>query len=125
MKVVILGATEKPDRFAYRAQRMLMDHGFETVPISLRGDDVLGQVGYSSMSEIPAESRPIHTVTVYVNPTRFEPLIDEIIEISPTRVIFNPGTESSAAMKKLSDAGIHVVEACTLILLQDGEFESA
>ncbi|MGY8642290.1 MAG: CoA-binding protein [Verrucomicrobiales bacterium] len=125
MNVVILGATETPDRFAFRAQKMLMDHGFETIPISLRGDDVLGKIGYVSVSEIPDESCPIDTVTVYVNPTRFEPLIDEIIELSPTRVIFNPGTESSAAMKKLSDAGIHVVEACTLILLQDGEFESA
>ena len=125
MNVAIIGASEKPDRYSHRAQRMLMDHGHTTFPVSPNAKEILDRPGYASLLDIPEEEGPIDTLTVYVNPQRFEPLIDEVRELSPRRVIFNPGTESGDAAEALREAGIHVVEACTLVLLRTDQFDAA
>jgi hypothetical protein len=37
-------------------------------------------------------------------------------------VIFNPGAENPEAAAVLAQAGITVIEACTLVLLSTGQF---
>ena len=125
MKVAIIGATDKPERYAHRAQQMLLEHGHEPIPISLAGQDILGRKGYPSILDIPEEERPVHTATIYVNPERFAAAADEVLEFAPSRVIFNPGTESAAIAGRFREAGIEVVEACTLVMLATDQFESA
>lgn len=124
MKVAVLGASAKPERYSYRAIEMLLEYGHEAIPISLSGEAVLGQVGYASLSEIPETERPVHTVTVYLNPARFEEVGQEVLEIQPFRVIFNPGSESPEWATRFRDAGIEVLEACTLVMLGTGQFDS-
>ena len=125
MNVAILGASNDPERYAHKAQQMLMDHGHATFPISLSGEAVLDQPGYRSILDIPREAHPIHTVTVYLNPQRFAGIVDDVIEAAPTRIILNPGTESPEIAEKFRAAGIRVVEACTLVLLATGQFDAA
>ena len=43
-------------------------------------------------------------------------------QISRKRVIFNPGTESPELADTLDRAGITHLEACTLVMLQTGQF---
>lgn len=125
MNVAILGASEKPDRFAHKAQQLLAEHGHATYPISLSGREILGRPGYKSLHDIPVEERPVHTVTIYMNPARFAGIADEVLSFSPNRIIFNPGAESPEIAEKFREAGVRVVEACTLILLEEGRFETA
>ena len=100
---------------------MLLEHGHDVFPVSPKGDDVLGQTGHTSLADL---ERDIDTLTVYVNPTRLAPLVDEILSLGPKRVILNPGTESDDVEASLSKAGIDVLRACTLVLLSTGQFES-
>jgi predicted CoA-binding protein len=116
MKVAILGASPKPDRYANKAQRMLVEHGHEVYPVSPTGREVLGVPGFE---EVPPD---MDTVTLYVGPQNLMPVLDQLIAASPKRVIFNPGTESEEAMAKLREKGIEVEEACTLVLLSTGGF---
>ena len=116
MKVAILGASVKPDRYSHRAQKLLMEKGHTVYPVSPRGDGILGVAG---MTEVPAG---MDTVTLYVGEERFLPILEQVIAASPRRVIFNPGTESEVAMARLAEAGIEVEEACTLVLLNTGSF---
>jgi hypothetical protein len=37
--------------------------------------------------------------------------------LHPKRIIFNPGTENSELEELATSAGIHVLNACTLVLL--------
>lgn len=124
MKVAVIGATDKPERFAFRAQKRLIDHGHETFPVSVQGKDILGRPGYTSVLEIDPNDHPIDTVTIYVNPMRFAAVADEVIELAPKRVIFNPGTESEEIAARFQQAGIQVVEDCTLVMLEVGTFEA-
>ncbi|MEY2551061.1 MAG: uncharacterized protein QOG12_1205 [Verrucomicrobiota bacterium] len=117
--VAILGASPKPDRYAYKAFRMLADHGHQPVPINPAFDEILGEKCYSKIGEAP---KPIDTVTLYLGEARSNPLIDEIIEAKPRRIIMNPGAENSALAEKAEEAGIEVVEGCTLVMLATGQF---
>ena len=44
------------------------------------------------------------------------------IPVTPRRVIFNPNTENKDAYEPLKQAGIEVVEACTLVLLKTSQY---
>lgn len=118
--VVLLGASNKTDRYSYKALHMLIENGYEVIPVNPVLDDIDGVVVKHSISEI---SQPVHTVTLYLNPSRLEPVVDEIIKLKPKRVIFNPGTESPEAQERMAENGIETIEACTLVLLRTGRFE--
>ncbi|HRV31312.1 MAG TPA: CoA-binding protein, partial [Kiritimatiellia bacterium] len=66
---------------------------------------------------------PLHTITLYLSPSISAGLADAIVAAKPERVIFNPGTENPALEEQLSQAGIAVVRACTLVLLRTNQFE--
>ena len=117
--VAILGASPKPDRYAYKALALLREHGHRPVPINPAFAEILGEKCYPKISEAPG---PIDTVTLYLGPARSEPLIEEIIDAKPRRIIMNPGAENAALAEKAEDAGIEVVEGCTLVMLRTGQF---
>jgi predicted CoA-binding protein len=117
--VAVVGASPKPARYAHRALRMLLEHGFTPVPVSRSGTDVLGLKGYASLRDIPD---PVDTVTVYLSPERQVSVVQDILAVRPRRVIFNPGAENASAADALTRQGIDVIEACTLVLLATGQF---
>jgi len=117
--VAILGASPKPDRYAYRAFEMLRQHGHRPVPINPAFDDILGEKCYPTIAEAP---KPIDTVTMYLGAARSNPLIEEIIAAKPQRIIMNPGAENPALAEKAGAAGIEIIEGCTLVMLSTGQF---
>ena len=117
--VAILGASPKPDRYAYQALQLLHEYGHRTLPINPAFEEILGEKCYPTISDAPG---PIDTVTLYLGETRSTPLIDEIIGAKLRRIIMNPGAENSALAAKAEEAGIEVVEGCTLVMLRTGQF---
>jgi predicted CoA-binding protein len=117
--VAILGASPKPDRYAYKAFELLREYGHRPIPINPAFPEILGEKCYPKISEAPG---PIDTVTLYLGEARSNPLIDEIINAKPRRIIMNPGAENFALAEKAEDAGIEVVEGCTLVMLRAGQF---
>lgn len=117
--VAILGASPKPDRYAYRAFEMLRQYGHRPIPINPAFPEIQGERCFPKISDAPT---PIDTVTMYLGEARSNPLIDEIIEAKPRRIIMNPGAENFALAEKAEAAGIEVVEGCTLVMLQTGQF---
>jgi len=118
-RVAVLGASPKPDRYAYQALRLLDDLGYQVVPIhpSIQEIDQIPVV--PSLADIAGQ---VHTLTLYVGPERSQHLVADIIALAPGRVIINPGTESPLLEKALSEAGIPCERACTLVLLRTGQF---
>jgi len=117
--VAVLGASPKPDRFAYKALEMLREYGHRPLPINPAFEEILGEKCYPKISAAPG---PIDTVTLYLGEERSNPLIEEIINAKPRRIIMNPGAENSALAMKAEEAGIEVVEGCTLVMLRTGQF---
>lgn len=119
MKVAVLGASTKQERYSYKAIQMLKDHGHEVFPVNPAYPEVLDLKCYPSLSELPEK---IHTLSVYVSPDKIQPFIEDIIQLAPERVILNPGSESKDLVESLEKAAIGYLEACTLVLLSTNQF---
>jgi predicted CoA-binding protein len=120
--VAVLGASNKEGRYSRMAQELLMEKGYEVIPISVKSGDILGLKSYKSVSEVPQK---IDTLTVYVSPKNIEKYVDEIVQSDIRRVIFNPGTESESIKKQVQESGKVVVEACTIVMLKTDQFNKS
>jgi predicted CoA-binding protein len=118
-RTLIVGASAKPDRYAYMAAVKLQQHGYPIVQIALREGEAAGQPILAGQPEL----HDIHTVTLYVGPQHQPAYYDYLLLLRPKRVIFNPGTENAALEALLTEAGIEWLHACTLTMLAIGQYE--
>lgn len=98
---------------------MLLERGFDAVPVNPAFGEILGQRCYSDLGAVP---QPIDTVTLYIGAARSKPLEEAIIAAKPRRMIINPGAENDLLEERVSAAGIDVIHDCTLVMLQTGKF---
>ena len=122
MKVAVLGASSDPARYSYAAVQRLRALHHEVIGVSPRLPDLGDVPVVASLRELPGD---VHTVTVYVAPQRTESLAQDFASLSVQRVIFNPGSENPSLQRLLAERGVRVIEACTLVLLATGRFDSA
>ena len=120
MRVLVLGASTNEERYSNLAVKRLKKYGHEVIAVGNKKGEI---------EDIPiivnptADSvKPIDTISLYIGPQNQKQWEDFIISVNPKRIIFNPGTENAEFENKLSKLGIEVVEYCTLMLLQSGQF---
>jgi len=119
-KVAILGASDNPERYSYKAYKMLKEYGYSPFPVHPSLETIEGQKVTHKLLNLTQEK--IDTLTLYVNPKILETYVDQIIALKPRRVIFNPGTESTEIERKFEAAGIEAIEGCTLVMLRTQQF---
>ncbi|QHL86396.1 CoA-binding protein [Nibribacter ruber] len=117
-KTVVIGASDNPSRFSYRAVHQLKNYGHEVVPVGIRKGEVAGlpiSLDKPSVDEVD-------TVTMYVGPQNQPSWYDYILSLKPKRIIFNPGTENYEFEKKAQEQNIETLHACTLVMLSVGNY---
>ena len=117
-KTLVIGASENPSRYAYRAIHRLLNKGHEVVAIGKR----VGKVGEVEILTGLPELKDIDTVTLYINPTIQKEYESYIISLNPKRIIFNPGTEHPAFIQRARKEGILTEIACTLVMLSIDDY---
>jgi predicted CoA-binding protein len=118
-RTLILGASPKPERYAYKATVMLAEHNHPVFPVGLRAGEI---EGHQILVNTPVIEN-IDTVTLYVGPQNQPMYYDYILnQIKPKRIIFNPGTENPEFQKLASEQGIESEIACTLVLLSTNQY---
>lgn len=117
-KTLVIGASENPDRYAYKATVMLHEYGHPTVLLGNKTGEILGQ---KIRTEFP-ENEPVDTVTLYIGPRLQPQYYDAIVKLQPKRIIFNPGTENEELAALAEQHGIEPVEGCTLVMLRSNSF---
>jgi predicted CoA-binding protein len=115
---LVLGATPRPDRYAYLAVQRLVAHG-HTVTAVGRQEGRIGEIPI--LREVPEGTR-IHTVTLYLNANNQREWEERILALHPERIIFNPGAENERLAAAAQAQGIEAVEGCTLVMLSVGTF---
>lgn len=121
LKTLVMGASENPSRYAYKAANMLMAHDHETVLYGKRKGKIMD---VPILDTFPNSIPNLDTVTLYLNPLNQREYYDLIVGLKPRRVIFNPGTENEEFVSILHKNQIETDEACTLVLLSTGQYES-
>lgn len=117
-KTLIVGASEKPERYANKATHRLLFHGHPVELLGLRE----GKIADRPIRTGRPPLEGIDTVSMYVGPQNQPPLYDYILGLKPRRIIFNPGAENPELEELAEKKGIKVVEGCTLVLLATEQF---
>ncbi|MFP4522756.1 MAG: CoA-binding protein [Fibrobacterota bacterium] len=117
--IVVAGASQKPERYSNKCVLKLKDAGFNVIPVNPAQEEILGLKTAQKLSDIETE---VHTVTMYVGRKISDNMGEDLIKLSPQRVIFNPGAENPEIEDLLAKSGIEVVNACSLVMLSTGQF---
>ncbi|GIV30439.1 MAG: CoA-binding protein [Bacteroidia bacterium] len=117
-KVLVLGASPNPSRYANRTIKQLLYHGYDVYGIAKKEFHIEKVTIFSK----PQKIDNVHTITIYLSPVNQAEYFDYIKQIKPQRVIFNPGTENVKLEQELQKEEIPYIRACTLVLLSTGQF---
>jgi predicted CoA-binding protein len=117
--VAVLGASDNPERYAYKAVERLLEKGYTVIPVNPKLQQLQGLPVLASLGDI---KKPLDTLSLYLSPERANPLTADILALKPGRVILNPGTENPVLEQALDKAGIPWLHACTLVLLSTDQF---
>lgn len=115
---LVIGASLNPNRYSNIAIKRLIDRNINTKAIGLKN----GNIHTVTVETEKLLFKDIDTVTLYLNPKRQEGYYNYILELSPRRVIFNPGTENFEFIKLLKEKGVEAEIACTLVLLSTNQY---
>ena len=118
MKTLIIGASDNPDRYSFKAAERLLNHGHQIELLGLRPKTIFGQTIETEKKQFS----DIDTVTLYIGSQRQPEYYQYIVSLNPRRVIFNPGTENGEFYKVLKENNIEAEVACTLVLLGTGQY---
>jgi predicted CoA-binding protein len=114
----VIGASPKPERYAYLATQRLKRFGHKVYPVGIHEGKIDGEVILTNKPQL----KDIHTVTLYVGPQNQHAWTDYILSLNPKRIIFNPGTENQEFQNAATAKGIECVEGCTLVMLSIGAY---
>ncbi|GMT42438.1 MAG: CoA-binding protein [bacterium] len=105
--IAVVGLSGKPDRDSYRVAAYLKDQGYRIIPVNPRLDVLLGEKCRKSLGDVPLR---VDVVNVFRKPSALPELADEIIAARPRAVWFQIGVVNNEAAKKITDAGIDLVQ---------------
>ena len=116
---LVLGASRNPDRVAYQAIKSLKKRDIHVIAI---GNKDFEDDEFKIITGMPPDIGPVHTIALYLGPSKQAEYYDYIISLHPVRIIFNPGTQNPELEKIAYKHGIEVVEGCMLVMLKTGQF---
>ena len=109
----IVGLGNNPERAAFGVAKLLQDKGHKIVPVYPRAEEVHGEQGYKSLSEIPFQ---IDVVDCFVNSKLIGKVVDEAIKIGAKAVWLQLDVIDEDAVARAEAAGlIAIMDRCPAI----------
>lgn len=116
--VAIVGASSKPERPSHMAIIGYLAKNWTVWPVHPSAQPIDGLTTYADLNKLPA--RP-DIICMYLNPTAGLAMLDAIVAARPTLLWLNPGADGEPLASAARARGLHVVEACTLVVLKLGD----
>ena len=120
-KTLVIGASEKPDRYSNKLIRLLQQMDIPHLALGYKEGRIGSTPILTNLTE--DEQASIDTISLYLNPKRQEEYYSLILQINPDRIIYNPGTENPTLMDLAKNHNIKNEIACSLVLLRTGQWK--
>ena len=118
-KTLVLGASANPRRYSHMAILRLRAAGHDVLAVG-RSQGKVADILISDL--LPSEMEDIHSVSMYLRAELQPAYYEQILNINPQRIIFNPGAENFELSKLADSYGIETIEACTLVMLSIDDY---
>lgn len=115
--IVVLGASDNPKRYSYKAVKILKEKGFRVIPVHPILKEIEGLPVLASLDDV---SGSVDVLSVYVRPEVFLGIMASVEDLKPKRVILNPGTQSPAVLMALEGLCIPYYQGCTITMAKSG-----
>lgn len=115
-KIVILGASDNPNRIGCIATKFLYNKGYDVFAVSHRKGEIDGIQLHDSSEKVENAD----TVTIFLNPERQKSFYEYILSAKPKRIIFNPGAENHELEALARSQHIQIISGCTIALFSAG-----
>lgn len=111
--IAIVGASNNPEKYGYRAAQNLIDAGYTVFPVNPHEDTILGQRVFHNLTEIEGE---INLVVFVTKPSFVLEALQTVLDKDIRNVWFQPGSESEEAINFCEANNIaHIEKACIII----------
>ncbi len=111
----VVGCSPDRHRDSHRIAKLLIDEGFDVIPVNPNCDEVLGRECFPTVKAI---GRPVDVVDVFRRSDQAGAHVDEAISVAAKAVWLQLGVIDEAAAERARDAGLDVVmDRCPAIEL--------
>lgn len=114
-RFAVVGASNDRRKFGNRVLRCYWGHGKEALPVNPRGGPIEGAETYARLADLPGD---IHGVSIITPPEISEGIVDEAHARGLTRLWFQPGAESDAAIDRARRLGMTVIAGGPCVLVE-------
>ncbi len=113
--IVVIGASNNSRKAAHRIPKYLKEEGYNIIPINPNSDEVLDELSYNSLSEVPKEIK-IDIVNIF-RPSKDIPyLMEQVVkrfeDVGDLKLVWlQEGIHDKEAKVKAKELGINYVES--------------
>ena len=112
--IAVIGASPKTNKASNHVAHYLQKVGYKMIPVYPKGDTILGEKVYRSLSEI---DEPVDMVIVFRKPAALDAIADEVIARGDVKTYWTQlELINNDAAQRVKDTGINVVQNyCAMI----------
>jgi predicted CoA-binding protein len=104
--VAVVGLSDNPERISHMVAQALQLRGYRIIPVNPNADQILGEVCYPSLSNIPEK---VHIVNVFRRSEQVVPIAEEAVKIGAKVFWLQSGIMNDEAAEIASEAGLEVI----------------
>lgn len=104
--IAVVGLSDNRERISYMVSEAMKQKGYKIVPVNPRATEILDEVCYPSLSDIPF---PVDLVNVFRRSEYTPEVAEEAVKIGAKALWLQLGIYNEEAAKIASEAGLKVV----------------
>lgn len=105
--IAVVGASSDPEKAAHRIPKMLLELGYQVIPVHPRAEEILGQKVYPTLAEVPV---PIDIVDVFRPAEEAPELATQAVAVGAAVIWLQKGLKSVEAAAIAEAGGVGYVE---------------
>jgi predicted CoA-binding protein len=104
--LAVVGLSDNPERTSHMVAQAMQLRGYRIIPVNPNADQILGEVCYPSLSDIPEK---VHIVNVFRRSEQVVPIAEEAVKIGAKVFWLQSGIINNDAAEIASEAGLEVI----------------